>query len=374
MNNQQSIFEHSNDTQPLVDNDYPQATNHFTFQDAYRKETQTTGHGLSVLTIGDPHFRLENITDLNCYISKIVALVRKENPSFVVLLGDILHTHEQIHTTVINKAYSFIYKLSKECPVYVIVGNHDYINNSQFLSDAHWMNAMKMWPNVTICDRGSVHETVFGKFLFCPYVFPGKFKEALSIIDTDWTSARAIFCHQEFQGCKMGAIVSVDGDDWELNNPFIISGHVHDKQLPQANIYYTGSSMQHAFGETHNKTITMCHFDEHIRFEEFDLNLPSKKIIYKSLDEMDNFDVPENQDKYRVTLTGTHDQYKLFKKSTQYKHLVKKGVKIVYKHQPIQETTTLPGAEDFHHILYTLVEREKNPHMLELYNELFSGF
>ena len=236
------------------------------------------------------------------------------------------------------------------------------------------MNAMKMWDNVFITDKGMTHTTPFGKFLFCPYVFPGKFEEALDIIDKDWKSARTIFCHQEFRGCKMGALVSVDGDEWKLNYPFIVSGHIHDKQLPQDNIYYTGSSMQHAFGESHNKTITMCHFDGQIRFEEMDLNLPSKRIVYKSLDEMDDYHVPETEDKYRVTLSGTHEQYKLFKKSKKYKQMVKKGVKIVYKHHPIvKEGSSETSSDDFHKILFDLVNKENNPQMVQLYKELFEN-
>lgn len=366
----QSFF--NDTTEQLIEQDYPKSTSKFEFEDSFSlKETQTNSQHLSVLTIGDPHFRLENITDLNVYISKVVSLVQRERPSFVVVLGDILHTHEQIHTTVINKAYSFIYKLSKECPVYVIIGNHDYINNSQFLSDAHWMNAMKLWKNVFICDKGNVYSTIYGKFIFCPYVFPGRFKEALEMIDSDWKSARAIFCHQEFKGCKMGALISVDGDEWDIDNPFVISGHIHDKQLPQKNIYYTGSSIQHAFGESHNKTIAMCHFDKKIHFEEFNLNLPSKRILYKTLDEVKELKIPESKDKYRLTLSGTYDQYKLFKKSKEYKTMIKNGVKIVYKHRTLKEDKEFKGAEDFHTILYDLVKKENNPQMIELYNELF---
>lgn len=347
-------------------------TTEFTFDDSFiAKETCTDG--VSVLAVGDPHFRLDNLSELSSYIQKIVGLVQREQPTFVVLLGDLLHTHENVHTTVVNKAYTFIYKLSQCCPVYVIVGNHDYINNSQFLSDAHWMNAMKMWDNVHIVDRGMVSHTPFGKFIFCPYVFPGRFHEALNIIDEDWQSARAIFCHQEFAGCKMGAMQSVDGDAWELASPYIVSGHIHDKQLVQENIYYTGSSMQHAFGESHDKTITMCHFDTRIRFENLDLNMPHKKIMYKSLDDIEQIELPhDGKDKLRITLSGTHDQFKLFKKSKKYKELTKQGVKLIYRHKSIQEETATNVVEDFHKILYGLVQSENNPRLIQLYQDLLS--
>lgn len=324
----------------------------------------------SVLVIGDPHFRLENLSDLNNYIDKVIALIHQQQPSSVIVLGDILHTHEQIHTTIANKAYSFIHRISELCKVYVIVGNHDYINNSQFLTDAHWMNAMKVWSNVIIVDTGHVLHVGNDKFILCPYVFPGRFKEALDIIDSNWKEAKAIFCHQEFRGCKMGAIVSVDGDEWLSTDPFVIAGHIHDKQKPQANIYYPGSSMQHAFGESPNKTIAILTFEETCSITEYSLGMVKRKILYKDIDEMGDFEVPDTENKYRVTLSGTQEEFKLFKKSKQYKKLIKNGVKLVYRHEPVDIKSVIGVAEDFHSILLNLLN-EKDKDLVKIYKELF---
>lgn len=359
-------------TIPLTETtDAVAVTSNFTYTDTF-SNTQASSEGVSILAIGDPHFRMENLSELTAYSNRIISLVTREQPTFVVLLGDLLHSHEHVHTTVLNKAYTFIYKLSQLVPVYVLVGNHDYINNSQFLTDAHWMNAMKMWDNVSIVDRGETTTTSFGKFVFCPYVFPGRFKEALDLIDADWTSARAIFCHQEFAGCKMGAMQSVDGDAWDADSPFIISGHIHDKQLPQENIFYVGSSMQHAFGESHDKTITMCYFTTNMRFENVDLNLPRKRIVYRHLDDMESYTPETGQDKLKLTLSGTYDQYKVFKKSKKYKELVKKGVKLIYKHKPVREETATETVDDFNQVLYRLVQEDNNPALIQLYNDLIA--
>ena len=37
--------------------------------------------------------------------------------------------------------------------LYVLVGNHDYINNSQYLSGNHWMTVFKGWENVKVVDK-----------------------------------------------------------------------------------------------------------------------------------------------------------------------------------------------------------------------------
>ena len=38
-------------------------------------------------------------------------------------------------------------------PTYILVGNHDFQNNSQFLTDNHWMTGMKEWKNTVVVDK-----------------------------------------------------------------------------------------------------------------------------------------------------------------------------------------------------------------------------
>ena len=153
--------------------------------------------------------------------------------------------------------------MSKITLTYVLVGNHDLINNQQFLTQNHWMNAMKDWPNVKIADDVIDYKS---QFLFCPYVPPGRFIEAISKFE-NWKDYKAIFCHQEFYGCKMGAIISSDGDKWDKLYPDIIAGHIHSNQTID-NVYYPGSSMQHAFGESEKNIIPLFTWnDNHYEFK-----------------------------------------------------------------------------------------------------------
>ena len=43
---------------------------------------------------------------------------------------------------------------------------------------------------------------------------------------------------------------------WMKDYPNIISGHIHDRQQPQPNIFYTGASLQTSFGDSSDKTIS----------------------------------------------------------------------------------------------------------------------
>jgi len=321
---------------------------------------------MKIVAIGDPHFMTKNIPEVEIFIDKLLNLIKIENPDLIVMLGDLLHEHERIHTIPLNIAYNFIKKLSNECHTYCIVGNHDYINNQQFLTDNHWMNAMKDWDNVTIVDRVISEHNL----LFCPYVPPGRFMEAIGSSLTD--NIKAIFAHQEFFGCKMGAIVSVEGDKWSLDNPVIISGHIHSNQKPQENIYYPGSSLQHAFGESEKNIIPVISFSENnYEIREEDLGLTRKKILYVDIENIDDLKLPNTKDKLKIKLSGNYEEFKVFKKTQKYKELSKKGIKIVYKHKKIEEEKININSSDFLKIIHNLVENEKDNLLLSDYNYIF---
>lgn len=342
----------------------------------------------TVLLIGDPHFQISNIPEVDMFIDRIVILAKEKQPDLIVILGDLLHTHERLHTTALNKAYEFINKMRNISKTYVLVGNHDMISNQQFLSDNHWMNGLKEWENVVIVDQVVSKIINNEKFIFTPYVFPGRFVEALNTLEEDWKDASCIFAHQEFSGCKMGAIISVEGDKWPLTNPHVVSGHIHSRQIPQSNIYYTGAAMQHAFGESEKNIIAYLTFkDAEYEKEEINLCLPRKRIIYMDVEDIDDYEVPETEDKIKITISGIYDQFKAFKKTKKYKNILEKGVKIVFKPKKLErkkkEHSDVEGGDeerdekgekpvdtsdtDFNTILSNIVLEQKNPHLLELF-------
>lgn len=342
---------------------------------------------MEILVIGDPHFRIDNIPEVELFITKIEALAKERNPKMIICLGDLLHTHERIHTIPLNKAYEFIKKLSVIAFTVVLVGNHDYIQNQQFLTENHWMNAMKSWENVLIVDKVihlkmpfELHEF---QFIFCPYVPNKRFEEALNTVrDFDWKIANCIFAHQEFLGCKMGAITSVDGDEWDLSYPKIVSGHIHSRQIPQPNIYYTGSALQHAFGESDKNTVAIMHFTstDQYTLEEIDLGLPRKKIVYLPIDKVDAYVFPTTDDDIKLSISGSHEDFKAFKKTEKFKQLTKEGAKIVFKVEESTASTLSTSSStlstssteeqcDFKNILKNLVDVSQNP-LLTQYFEL----
>lgn len=353
------------------------------------KSQKMTNNQTIITAVGDPHFRTDNIQEVEMFIEAMIKLCNEVKPNLIVILGDLLHTHERLHTMALNKALFFIDQMRKISPTIVLVGNHDLVSNQEFLTTNHWMNSMKEWDNVTIVDT-TIQKTINDHlFTFVPYVYPGRFEEALNYTQ-NWKESTAIFAHQEFYGCKMGAIVSSEGDKWSLNLPNVVSGHIHSNQTI-GNIYYCGSSLQHAFGESDRNIIpvfTWKNNSNKYELKEVDLGLPRKKIIYKDISEIENLNIEQKDDKIKLSISGKQEEFKAFKKTKKYKDLVKDGIKVVFKNKKINfekenenddnENNNNDNDEknkdkievsenDFQDILKQLIFNEKDKNLVELY-------
>lgn len=341
---------------------------------------------ISALCIGDVHIQTNNISQIQKFFHELENLIqtRMKDIDIIVLMGDILHTHERLHTIAFNHATELFKMLSSHKPTYVLVGNHDLINNSQFMTDNHWMNCFKPYNNLHIIDTIRI-ETFNGiKLTFCPYVPDGQFLQALNQKQGQWEDSKCIFGHQLFDGVKMGAIVSENVEKWDIEHPLIISGHIHDKQKVQDNLIYTGSSMQHAFGESNDKTLLLVKIqnEDKCTFEELELDVPKKKIIYLETEDLDKLDVNEILEKHKntelkLTINGCIQDFESFKKTLKYKEITKKNLKIVFKQKRLvlqQKKQNLDESlennkekpKSFHCIFEELIRQENNPYLEKL--------
>jgi DNA repair exonuclease SbcCD nuclease subunit len=316
------------------------------------------------LFIGDPHIKQDNSNEVDILIGEIERVFKEELPDFIIVGGDVMHYHERLYTQSLNKSLDFFKKLTSLAYTFVLVGNHDYINNSEFLSENHWMNSLKSWTNIEIVDK------VIDKnyYMLCPYVFPGRFIEALETQTKDWRNKKFIFAHQEFKGCKMGAIVSTTGDEWDEKFPIVISGHIHDNQKIGENILYPGTPLQHSFGDTDKRVLCLIEYLEYtnnINIKEIELNVPKKRIIKTTIKNLKDLDAKCNENT-KIKLDVSTDEFKLFKESKEYKDLIKKGVKIQIQKrkddiQDIQDIQDLKiKNDDFISILKDLIKDEED--------------
>ncbi len=341
---------------------------------------------MKFLFIGDPHIKNDNSEDIDLLMKEIKRIYDITSPDAIIIAGDVMHYHEKIYTPSLNKSLDFIRFLSNLAFTYIIVGNHDYENNSQFLTENHWMNALKKWDRIKIVDN-VVNET---DFMLVPYVFTGRFIEALET-QTDmleWQKKKVIFAHQEFKGCKMGSILSTDGDVWLDEYPQIVSGHIHDNQRVGSNIYYPGTPLHHSFGDSDTKVLCMVEITDQSKYPvitDYTLNVPKKQIIKTTLRELSDkkelkdflrkIDDNIEKNKIKVKIEGTTDEFKMFKETKEYKQLIEKGVKfqLLRENARLIETESAENEEkvgQFKQILEKLID-EDDAFVRQVYDELF---
>jgi predicted phosphodiesterase len=336
---------------------------------------------MKFLCIGDTHFKTNNIEESYDFIFKLEQYLKNndKNIDYIVALGDILDKHEIVHTQALNVALDFFKLIAKYKPYksYVLIGNHDFINNNNFLTNNHWMNSIKEWKTINIIDNVVKLNLKDDFVAFLPYVPDGRFVEALNTLDCDWKKSRIIFGHQLLNGCKMGAIVAQDVEEWLGEYPLLVSGHIHDKQTIKDNLYYTGSSMQHAYGESSDKTLTIIDSTD-LSISEIDLGLATKRIIYVDASEieskLDKIIIKPNES-IKLVVSGDEEFFKEYKKTEQLKKkLEDKGIsKIVFKQNNKQkkfEGKSEKINNDFLLLLDYIVKEKDNDMVTSFYEHI----
>lgn len=257
---------------------------------------------MNILLIGDPHFKINNTKETEVFARETIKYVEKEkdNINFIVILGDVLHTHEKVHLQPLCQATNFIKDLAKIKNTFVLIGNHDRINNRVFLTEEHGLVGLKNHSNIHIIDKVKK----FNQFVFVPYVEPGRFQEALDTINFDMSEIKAIFAHQEFYGTNIKTHISEIGDKWPLENPPVFSGHIHSYQKPQKNIIYTGTPYQINFGEGEDKALLLLKLksDDFITERVF-LPVIKKRTIHIKAEQLKDLVLDDNIE-WRIILEG----------------------------------------------------------------------
>lgn len=339
---------------------------------------------MKILCIGDTHFKTDNVIETDKFIFEIECYLQKNIIDIIVVMGDILHTHEKLHTIALNSAFKFFKMLIKYSKVYCLVGNHDFISNTIFLEDKHWLNILKEWKNITIVD--TIIKTTIDQydFYFCPYIPDGRFIEALNLTHSnEWKSATCIFAHQLLDGAKMGPIIANGVEKWDDKFPLCFSGHIHDKQKVQHNLIYVGSSTQQAFGESEDKCLLELDYngiDIYPIQKEVYLQIKLKKLLYvdlkdvsKALSKLENNDLTSNE--YKIVLKGTTDEIKAFKKTNDCKRLESiDGVKALqFKSSTDHINKRANNTNSFVDLLSELVLAEDNPYLTSMMSSMING-
>jgi hypothetical protein len=340
---------------------------------------------LKILLIGDTHFKVDNALESDDFISKCLDYVdtEKENLDLVVLLGDILDTHEKINLLPFYRATNFIINLSKLVKTFVLIGNHDRLNNAVFLTDEHPFIGLKEHnPNLLIVDE----VVEYLDMLFVPYVPKGKFMKALHTVypppdpknpdpDNEFNLGNysVVFAHQEFIGAKMLDYESQDGDYWSLDNPPVYSGHIHQYQRLR-NVIYVGTPFQTSFTDDDNKRLMLLTLDEDIQEERIELPLVKKRQITINVKDVSSYEIDEDY----ITRLIIEGEDKAIRKVILNKDIAQKlkHPNIRYKIRYIDPKKEKEKKEkekektDFKQLLQEKIDATKNKNLELLYEDL----
>lgn len=309
---------------------------------------------LKFLCIGDIHIQPKNFQDVDILLKQlenhlIEMKEKKTSYDYIVVMGDTLHNHRRIDSICLTKATEYFLMLEKYSPVYIICGNHDMCGNYVNLEDKHWLNPFKTSKHRFIVVDDVIDNTINGhRVVFMPYVPDGMFHKGLcEKLGNDYykvNKPKIIFGHQMFNGVCLGGLDKfMTAEDW-IYDIQIVSGHIHNKQtipIPKSKktIYYTGSSLQHMFGETEDKTVASIILNkDDIKIEEIRFNLPIRRIIKCNIDninkELNNLDfdkIKSGMLKIKCSIKGNSDEYKSFIKTKLYRDYEKLGIKFDFK-------------------------------------------
>ena len=372
-----------------------------------RSQRMTT---VRVLVCGDTHFKAENAVEIEAFIEKFNVAARRLQPDVIVLLGDTLDSHGRISMQALKMAVDFFKMAASYAPVYALIGNHDRIGNTDFMSDIHPFVGLEGYPNLVIVHK-AMSCTIKGRngaeasFIFVPYVAPGRLVEALDTLELPdleeegWRSPSVdiIFAHQEIRGVQMGPIKSTEGDLWDPHWPLLCSGHIHDAQKLQENVLYVGTPYQATYSESPHKAISLFEVntltyddarllkevsydglvsdkDIRVKYTRISLGLPMKRTIYLPVSELGNFQLKDNE-KVKLILSGSTGELKAAQKSRAFTELTKRGVRVALAPQAeaAQKRNLDPERPQQS---YLSVFREKvshNKELRELFDSLFSS-
>lgn len=336
---------------------------------------------MKILCVGDIHCKLTNFQNIDLLEKKIIEIINLNQIELIVLLGDLLHTHEKLHILELNKILNFIRNLSLKCKTYILVGNHDMINNQEYLSSNNWMEMFNIFniPNVKIANR----VLTFDKLIFVPYVSKGNFIKTLDENVSEWKDFKIIFGHQEISGenknvqYKKNVLTEQNEiEKWNKDFPLLISGHIHLKQKLQDNLIYTGIPFCHNFGDDVENSLFEIDSDT-LEINEIKLNFPFKKNVYFSLKEIDsllNFfeDFQNDGNQYKIHLSGSLEEINNFRHTHKDKLLIS-NFKFVFKQ--IFDKIQIKKEEKIHFFEYLgkLIIEKKSESLNEIFQNLLEN-
>ena len=286
---------------------------------------------IRILTIGDPHFADDNAKETNVLHERIIAIIDEYKPDITVVLGDVQDKCQKISLTAQQRAIEFLSDIEDRCMLFCLVGNHDRINNADYLSKYSSLSFLHKWNNTILADRVTIVNISGTLIALVPYVPVNRFHEALNDAlnrhDLMISDIKILFAHQELYGVIMNGktgITSLSTDKWPDDYPLLVSGHIHKGMRVAENLLYTGSPLQHTFGEMEEKGVYIFDIADGIEQTYIPLSICPLVCLELNVEGINN-QILTDDTSYKIKIKGTASEISLMSTSSTVKDWKKAG-------------------------------------------------
>jgi len=308
---------------------------------------------MKYLVVGDIHIKIKNIPIIQVLIKELVDIVSVHKPDYMVILGDMADSHGIMHLQAWNTILEFIKSIGGLCKIIYVVGNHDMLNNQQFLNNNNWFDVFNIIPNNII--KVANKPIILNEALFIPFVPTGRFNEALEAIHGKFKIA---FCHQEFEGCIMNNINS-RSEDQAPDFP-VFSGHIHDRQKIHK-VQYIGSPLDVTAVSPVDRFVELVEVGDTIVSTPIQItSVPRKIYLEFDIDSVEGYTPPDDYNFYKVLILGKYSEIFKYKQTDAYQQLKScENVRIVFKSQDVESVRkNKSNSSDFLKIITEEIKHE----------------
>jgi DNA repair exonuclease SbcCD nuclease subunit len=160
-----------------------------------------------ILLIGDTHLglgypnKLEHFFKVTTeyfdqFLFPILNKLTKDD--IIVHLGDLFDNRNIVPINILNYAQTILERMSKICPVHIIIGNHDVYNRSD--NDVNSLKPYSYIPNIFVYETTTKINFNGKQILLMPWVESKK--EQVELLKHN-SGCDYLFCHSDLNGAKM---------------------------------------------------------------------------------------------------------------------------------------------------------------------------
>lgn len=229
------------------------------------------------LITGDIHLS-DNIRDSYRIelMRKVVTnwLDRYEVTDFIVL-GDLTEAKDGHHAYLVNTVVDLFYQAAKRARVYILLGNHDYIDRDQpYFAFLSRINGVKFITEPKMVPLNSMG----GDCFFCPHIRNPSDKQRLQFMEIA-ERAKVVFAHQTFQGAVLanGRAMEDGWPDDAFGDTPVIAGDIHVAQEIGKTIEYVGAPYAIDFGDSTSGRMVL--FEDGKRMKDLPVICPQKRVV-----------------------------------------------------------------------------------------------